>query len=305
MNDKPLIAIVGPTAVGKSAIAFSLAKEYNAEIVSADSMQVYKHLDIGTAKPSQKEREEVPHHLVDLVEPWESFDLSTYQQLALSAIADIHSRGKLPLLTGGTGLYVRSVLEDYLFTQKSSDPQVRDELSQMSAAEIQAKLSQVDPATASRLHLNDRRRLERALEVYLVTGKPISQQQSQMSRKKRYHSLAFCLTRTRPELYQRVERRVDQMVEEGLLQEAKMLYELNLNSQHTAMQAIGYKEFFPFFRGECSLEDAISILKRNTRRYAKRQLTWFRQEDVIWVDLTQLGMEGAKEQIANSINSSL
>lgn len=285
--------------MGKSALALAVAKEFSAEIVSADSMQIYKKLDIGTAKPSPQEREEVPHHLLDVVEPWESFDLSTYQKLALGAISDIHRRGKLPLLSGGTGLYVRSVLEDYLFTEESSAPSIRSELSQMSTVDLLAKLKAVDPKSALRLHPNDRRRLERALEVYLVTGKPISQQQSQMSRKKRFHSLTFCLTRSRPELYRRVEQRVDQMIQEGLLDEARMLYDLTSAPQQTAMQAIGYKEFFPFFRGECSLEDAISILKRNTRRYAKRQLTWFRREDVIWLDLTELGEEGTTNKIIN------
>lgn len=288
--------------MGKSALALAVAKEFSAEIVSADSMQIYKKLDIGTAKPSPQEREEVTHHLLDVVEPWESFDLSTYQKLALGAISDIHRRGKLPLLSGGTGLYVRSVLEDYLFTEESSAPSIRSELSQMSTVDLLAKLKAVDPKSALRLHPNDRRRLERALEVYLVTGKPISQQQSQMSRKKRFHSLTFCLTRSRPELYRRVEQRVDQMIQEGLLDEARMLYDLTSAPQQTAMQAIGYKEFFPFFRGECSLEDAISILKRNTRRYAKRQLTWFRREDVTWVDLTELNEEGAIKMIREIIN---
>ncbi len=296
------MAIVGPTAVGKSAVCFALAKEYDLEIVSADSMQVYKKLDIGTAKPSLKEREEVPHHLVDLVEPWENFNLSTYQRLALSAIAGIHNRGKLPLLSGGTGLYVRAVLEDYLFGQRSSDPQVRRELARLSTLDLAAKLRQVDPAAASRLHLNDRRRLERALEVYLVTGSTISQQQAHMTRKKRYRSVVFCLTRQRAELYRRIEERVDQMLAEGLLDEARMLFQLSIDANHTARQAIGYKEFFPYFRGDCSLEEAVVTLKRNTRHYAKRQLTWFRREDVVWLNLTELGPQQALSKIKAAVD---
>ena len=288
---------MGPTAVGKSAIALSLAREYGAEIVSADSMQVYKRLDIGTAKPTLNEREEVPHHLLDLIEPWENFDLSSYQKLALTTIGEIHNRGKLPLLTGGTGLYVRAVLEDFLFVAKSSDPVVRAKLSQKSSSDLHAMLKRVDLQAAKRLHPNDRRRIERALEVYLVTGKPISQQQAQMSHKKRFNSITFCLTRKRAELYRRIERRVDEMLKAGLLEEARMLFELNPDS--TAMQAIGYKEFFPYFRGECSLDEATLILKRNTRRFAKSSSPGSK-EDVIWIDLTQLGFEGAWEAQATN-----
>ncbi|NLC46624.1 MAG: tRNA (adenosine(37)-N6)-dimethylallyltransferase MiaA [Firmicutes bacterium] len=283
--------------MGKSAFALALAQELGAEIVSADSMQVYRKLNIGTAKPSPEEQQLVPHHLIDLVEPWENFDLAKYQQLALSAIGDIHSRGKLPLLTGGTGLYVRAVLEDYLFPQKSADKNVRAQLESFTTEQLYARLEEVDPDSALRLHPNDRRRIERAVEVFLVTGKPISQQQAQMSRKKRYRSLAFCLTRERSELYERINKRVDLMMEQGLLAEAKMLYELKLDDSHTAMQAIGYKEFFPYFRGECTLEEAVSILKRNTRRYAKRQLSWFRQEDVVWLNLTGLSGEEVMRQL--------
>ena len=202
--------------MGKSAFALALAQELGAEIVSADSMQVYRKLNIGTAKPSPEEQQLVPHHLIDLVEPWENFDLAKYQQLALSAIGDIHSRGKLPLLTGGTGLYVRAVLEDYLFPQKSADKNVRAQLESFTTEQLYARLEEVDPDSALRLHPNDRRRIERAVEVFLVTGKPISQQQAQMSRKKRYRSLAFCLTRERSELYERINKRVDLMMEQGL-----------------------------------------------------------------------------------------
>lgn len=297
-----MIAIVGPTAVGKSELALTLAKKYHGEIIALDSMQIYRGLDIGTAKPTLKEQQAVPHHLFDLVEPWEPFDLAQYQELALATIAEIHSRGKIPFLVGGTGLYLRAVLYDFLFSEESSDPKLRAELESQETEVLYQELQKVDPETAARLHPNDRRRIVRGVEVYLVTGEPISARQAQTTKRERFGSLIFCLTRKRSELYQRINLRVDKMLELGLLAEAEELYKLDQTMETTARQAIGYKEFFPYFRGEYSYEEAVRILKRNTRRYAKRQLTWFRKEDPIWIDLTE-GEEQAKGRMERAIET--
>jgi len=277
------VFLVGPTGVGKTEASVWLAKRVNAEIVSADSMSVYRGMDIGAAKATPREREEVRHHLIDVVEPTEPFSVGTYRKLATAAIEDIHRRGKLALVCGGTGLYVRSLV-DGLFEGPEADWGLRDEL--LAEAErkgpevLHARLREVDPEAAEKLSPKDVRRLVRALEVHSETRRPISQLQVQWKRKSRTVPI-FGLTMGREALYERIEQRVEEMFRHGLVEETKRLLERGLRENRTAMQAIGYKEVVRFLDGEYSLNEAKTVLKRNTRRYAKRQLTWFRKDDRI------------------------
>ncbi|HHW14968.1 MAG TPA: tRNA (adenosine(37)-N6)-dimethylallyltransferase MiaA [Firmicutes bacterium] len=283
-----LLAIVGPTAVGKSEVAVEVARIIDGEIVSADSMQVYRGLDIGTGKLSPAERGGVPHHLLDVVEPEETYSVARYEREALAAIAAIHRRGRVPLLVGGTGLYYRAVVRDYLFEGPGADPELRarlaDEAQREGAPALHRRLAEIDPVAAGRIHPNDLRRIIRALEVYILSGVPLSQQQ-QGSEEPRFDLVAVGLTAPRGVLYARIERRVDAMLAKGLLAEVRTLVDRGLESWLTSIQALGYKEFLPYLRGEEDLATAVVRLKRETRRYAKRQLTWFRREPhVHWLD---------------------
>lgn len=299
MTGEPLLVVVGPTAVGKTAVLMELAPRLDAEVVSADSMQVYRGLDIGTAKPSPEERRRVPHHLIDVAEPGERFTVARYQKLAREAIADIHRRGKLPILSGGTGLYVQAVLEPLLFPDAGEDLELRARLAREAEEQgpgvLHRRLSQVDPETAARLAPADLRRVVRALEVYERTGKPISQLQREAREAGEappYRPLKIGLIRPRPILYARIEARVDEQVREGLLDEARRVFALvraggaGQAGEKTALQALAYKELFPYLEGRESLEQAVARLKTAVRRYAKRQLTWFRRDpEIVWVDL--------------------
>ncbi|HHW08792.1 MAG TPA: tRNA (adenosine(37)-N6)-dimethylallyltransferase MiaA [Firmicutes bacterium] len=293
----PLLVLVGPTAVGKTEVAIELALLLGGEVVGADSMQIYRGMDIGTAKPRPEERRGVPHHLIDVVDPGTPFNVATYRRLATAAIAGIHLRGALPILCGGTGLYIKAVLGDFLFPDEGALPELRRQLEERAqhegAAVLHAELAQVDPETAARLHPNDIRRVIRALEVYKSTGEPLSvhlarQNQPGTNDSCPYQVVKIGLVRRREELYERINRRVIWLVENGLLEETKRLMDMGFFSGNmkVAAQAIGYKEMYRYLTGEISLEQAIADLQKATRRYAKRQLTWFRSDkEIRWFDM--------------------
>ncbi|OZM58656.1 tRNA (adenosine(37)-N6)-dimethylallyltransferase MiaA [Lottiidibacillus patelloidae] len=289
MKEK-LIAIVGPTAVGKTKTSIELAKALNGEIISGDSMQVYKHMDIGTAKVKDEEMEGIPHHLIDIKEPTEPFSVAEFQKRATELITDINQRGKIPIIVGGTGLYVQSVTHQYNFSDASSNVEFRNKLEQQVAENgiepLYQKLVSIDPKSAENIHPNNHRRVIRALEVYHETGLTMSEYQAKQQKESPYDLFMVGLTMDRDKLYERINMRVDMMVEEGLIEEVKGLHEKGVRDCQS-VQAIGYKEIYDFIEGNVSLEGAIENLKQNSRRYAKRQLTWFRNKmDISWYDMT-------------------
>ena len=281
-NKIKIAAIVGPTAGGKTSLSIALAKKYNGEIVSCDSMQIYTKMNIGTAKPSIEEMDGVPHHMIDVCDPGQKFSCSDYAEMALDCINDIISRGKLPILCGGTGLYLDSLLRGVRDDGATEDSAFREEMQKFAddfgAEALHEKLRVIDPEAAENIHKNNVRRVIRALEVFHTTGKTKTQLDA-LSREKeaRFDPLVIYLNYSnRDVLYHRIDKRVDMMIEEGLLEEAKELYQNDLLSPDTtAGQAIGYKELLPFFEGRSSLDEAIEQLKLDTRHYAKRQMTWF------------------------------
>lgn len=284
-----LLCILGPTAVGKTELALSIADRIGGEIISVDSRQIYRYMDIGTAKPTPEQLNLVPHHMIDCVTPDETFSVADYQKGADRAIEEIHQRGKVPMLVGGSGLYFRAVV-DGIFQGPQADTSFRHELRQeaeeLGIQHLYNRLESVDPEAAARIHHNDLIRIIRALEVYEKSGKRISELQKQWKHSEpRYDFAAFGLTRPRSELYKRIEARVDQMMTQGLLDEVRSLskYSRDLPS----MNCLGYKELFSFLDGQCDLDEAIRLIKRNTRRFAKRQLTWFKKDKRIrWIDLS-------------------
>jgi len=284
----PLLVIAGPTASGKTALAIEIAKKIGGEVVSADSMQVYKDMNIGTAKPDEEEMAGIPHHLLDVVSPDTNFSLAQFAVLAHEAIRDIHARGKVPILAGGTGLYIDTVTENRPLSENAFDPRVREEL--QAAWEVQggeamfATLTRLDPAAAARLHPNEKRRILRALEIYYTTGETKSAHCKKKS-EKIYDYFVFALELPREILYNRINRRVDVMLEAGLLEEVRSVYATLRGKQRTALQGVGYKELIWFLEGRATYEEAVELLKRNTRRLAKRQMTWFRANpNIIWLD---------------------
>lgn len=290
---KPLIVLTGPTAVGKTSLSISLAKAVNGEIISADSMQVYKGMDIGSAKIRKEEMQGVTHYLVDILEPEEGFHIVKFQELAKAALEEIYAKGKIPILVGGTGFYIQAVTRDIDFTQAEQETSYREELEQFAkekgAEYLHEKLREVDSKSAENIHANNVKRVIRALEFYHQNGTPISEHNEEQKQQTSPYNLAyFVLTAPREILYERIDRRVDQMMEEGLLEEVKSLRERGCHRGMVSMQGLGYKEILAYLEGEYPLEEAVRILKRDTRHFAKRQLTWFRREqDVIWVDKEQ------------------
>lgn len=290
---KPLIVLTGPTAVGKTSLSISLAKAVNGEIISADSMQVYKGMDIGSAKIRKEEMQGVTHYLVDILEPEEEFHIIKFQELAKAALEEIYAKGKIPILVGGTGFYIQAVTRDIDFTQAEQETSYREELEQFAkekgAEYLHEKLREVDSKSAENIHANNVKRVIRALEFYHQNGTPISEHNEEQKQQTSPYNLAyFVLTAPREILYERIDRRVDQMMEEGLLEEVKSLRERGCHRGMVSMQGLGYKEILAYLEGEYPLEEAVRILKRDTRHFAKRQLTWFRREqDVIWVDKEQ------------------
>ncbi|WP_077617904.1 tRNA (adenosine(37)-N6)-dimethylallyltransferase MiaA [Bacillus sinesaloumensis] len=290
LKKEKLIVLIGPTAVGKTKLSIELAKKLNAEIISGDSMQIYKGMDIGTAKITSDEMEGIPHHLIDIKEPHESFSVAEFQEIVRNLITDIHNRGKLPMIVGGTGLYIQSVIFDYQFTDNASNPEYRKTLEkQVSENGIDSlfkKLKEIDPVSAERIHPNNIRRVIRALEIVETTGKTMTEYVEGQKQELIYDVALVGLTMERGKLYERINKRVDLMVESGLLKEVTNFYSRGLRGCQS-IQAIGYKELYAYLEGTLTLEEAINQLKQNTRRYAKRQLTWFRNKmDVKWFDMS-------------------
>ncbi|ASV65873.1 tRNA (adenosine(37)-N6)-dimethylallyltransferase MiaA [Cytobacillus sp. FSL W7-1323] len=286
-----IIILIGPTAVGKTKTSIELAKKYNGEIISGDSMQIYKGMDIGTAKITKEETEGISHHLIDIKEPDESFSTAEFQTIVREKITEISSKGKLPIIVGGTGLYIQSVLFDYQFSNAPSDDDFRYRLEERAKVEgnvcIHKELQVVDPVSAGKIHPNNIRRVIRALEVYHCTGKTMTEWQSKQELESVYNAAVIGLTMDRDLLYKRINQRIDMMMDNGLLEEVKGFSDKGLQNCQS-MQAIGYKEFYPYFDGLITLDEAVDQLKQNSRRYAKRQLTWFRNKlDVSWIDMSE------------------
>lgn len=290
MNKKPFIILTGPTSVGKTALSIALARAVNGEIISADSMQVYKYMDIGTAKITPEEMDNIPHYLISEFEPDEEFNVVKFQQYAKEYIRRIHEKGKLPILVGGTGFYIQAVLYDIDFTENETDYSYRRELEQLAEEQgsvyLHTLLKKVDPDSAELIHPNNVKRIIRALEYAKLTGERISvHNEEQKGKESPYNYCYFVLTKDRAKLYESINKRVDLMFTKGLLAEVKGLAEQGFTRELVSMQGLGYKELLAYLEGECTLEEAIALLKRDTRHYAKRQLTWFKRErEVIWVD---------------------
>lgn len=292
-----MIAIGGPTASGKTALSLALAKRFGGEVISADSMQIYRGLDIGTAKASAAEQAEVPHHLLDIKDPEEPFSVAEYVKLADACIRSLTGQQRLPLVVGGTGLYISSLLDGIAFAEQKNDPALRRVLQSRAEAEgsmaLYQELAAIDPEAAAKIHPNNQGRVIRALELYRLTGKTMTQQKAESRPAQApYEALVFCLgAGERSALYERIDRRVDSMLQNGILPEAELVWK-NREKYKTAAQAIGYKEFFAYFEGTASLEECAEKLKQASRNYAKRQLTWFRRmPGVHWLDMTRPGEE--------------
>ncbi len=283
MNKKKLIILTGPTAVGKTALSVELAKEIGGEIISADSMQVYKYMDIGSAKITPDEMQDIPHYLVDILDPKEEFNVFLFQKLAKEAMDKIYANGHIPILVGGTGFYIQSVLYDIDFTDNDADTPYRAELEQLASEKGQEylhnMLKEVDAASAEIIHANNVKRVIRALEYYKLTGTPISEHnRTEREKESPYDFCYFVLNDERAKLYERIEHRVDLMVADGLVEEVQKLKDMGLDRTYISMQGLGYKEILAYLDGEYDLEQALYLIKRDTRHFAKRQLTWFRRE---------------------------
>lgn len=281
-----VVAIVGPTAVGKTSLSIAVAKQFNGEIISADSMQVYRGMDIGTAKVTKEEQQGISHYMIDIKDPKETFTVADFQSQVRESIEFIANKDKLPVIIGGSGLYIQAALFDYQFSNVTRDEGWSKEMEALVAEKgiepLYRKLQEIDPEQADKIHPNNHRRVIRALEIYETTGLKMSEYQKKQKKEALYDIIWVGLEMDRQTLYERINMRVDQMMSDGLLQEVKMLYNQGL-SECQSMQAIGYKEFIPYFRGEITLQTAIDLLKRNSRRYAKRQYTWFKNKlDIPW-----------------------
>lgn len=287
---KPLVIIAGATAVGKTGLSIELAKRLNAEIISADSMQIYRMMDIGTAKIMPHEMEGVKHYLIDELDPKEEFNIVEFKMRAKQYIDDIHSRGKIPMIVGGTGFYIQAVLYDIDFCEMDNDSEYREQLlklkEEIGTEGLHAILKEKDPKSAEHIHPNDLKRILRALEYYKLTGESISvHNENEAQKESPYNAAYFVLNKERETLYEDINRRIDIMLENGLVDEVKALMEYGCTKEMISMQGLGYKEIIRYLEGECSLDDAVFVLKRDTRHFAKRQLTWFKRErNVIWVD---------------------
>ena len=294
---QPLIVLTGPTAVGKTSLSISLAKAVKGEIISADSMQVYKKMDIGSAKIRSEEMQGIPHYLVDVLEPEEEFHIVKFQQMAKKAMEDIYSRGKIPILVGGTGFYIQAVTKDIDFTEAQQENDYRKELEALAEEKggehLHEMLRKVDPVSADAIHAHNVKRVIRALEFYHQNGSPISAHNEEQKQHESPYNLAyFVLNMPRELLYERIDLRVDQMMKEGLLEEVSRLKEEGCHRGMVSMQGLGYKEILAYLDGEYPLEEAVRVLKRDTRHFAKRQLTWFRREqELTWVNKDQFSYQ--------------
>ncbi len=308
MSKPRVVAVGGPTASGKTALSVALARAFDGEIINADSMQIYKNLDVGTAKPSAEERQGIPHYLLDFLPPETPYSVADFTAAADPLIRDITARGRLPLVVGGTGLYITSLLSGMAFAPEKTDPAIRARLQARADTEggaaLYAELQRIDPDYAAQVHPNNLPRVIRALELFEATGRRMSDQRREARPAEApYHALCLCLTcRDRAVLYSRIDRRVDEMVENGVLDEARQVYD-HRDAYRTAAQAIGYKEFFPYFEGTANLTECTERLKQATRNYAKRQLTWFRrQNDAVWLYLDE---EDATERACTLVRAFL
>lgn len=287
---KPLIVLTGPTAVGKTKLSIALAKAVNGEIISADSMQVYRYMDVGSAKITPDEMDGVPHHLVDVLNPTEDFNIVLFQQLAKKSMEEIYAKGRIPILVGGTGFYIQALTRDIDFTQSEQDDSYRKELEALVAEKgssfLHDMLASVDPKSAEDIHENNVKRVIRALEFYKQNGTRISEHNEEQKEHVSPYNLAyFVLNAPRPLLYERIDARVDEMLKNGLVEEVKTLQRMGCHRGMVSMQGLGYKEILAWLEGEYPYDEAVRILKRDTRHFAKRQLTWFRREgEVTWVD---------------------
>ena len=289
----PIIVLTGPTSVGKTKASIGLAKVVGGEIISAESMQVYRHMDIGSAKIRRDEMEGIPHYLVDVLEPDEEFHVARFQQMAKQSMEQIYANGHIPIVVGGTGFYIQALLYDIDFSEGEENTAYRKELeafaNENGANALHDRLREVDPKSADEIHANNVKRVIRALEFYHQTGMPISQHNEEERKKESPYSFAyFVLNDERSRLYERIDRRVDKMIDEGLVDEVRALKLRGYDRKMVSMQGLGYKEILSYLEGECSLEEAVYILKRDTRHFAKRQITWFKRErDVIWLPKDQ------------------
>lgn len=291
MNKRPLIILTGPTAVGKTALSIRLAKKVNGEIISADSMQVYKGMDIGSAKVSKEEMEGVKHYLIDVLDPSDEFNVVKFQEMAKEAMEEIYSKGKIPIIAGGTGFYIQSILYDIDFEKNENDREYRTYLENIAATEggekkLYEMLENIDPKSAVSIHENNVKRVIRALEFFQETGTPISEHnEEQREKESPYNFCYFVLNDDREKMYANIEKRVDIMLDTGLVAEVKTLHEKGYHKEMVSMQGLGYKEILDYLNGEISLDRAVYLIKRDTRHFAKRQLTWFRREkNVTWVN---------------------
>ena len=283
---QPLIVLTGPTAVGKTSLSIQLAKAIGGEIISADSMQVYRHMDIGSAKVTADEMEGVPHHLIDVLEPDQDFNVVTFQHMAKEALQGIYNRRRIPIIAGGTGFYIQALLYDIDFKENEDGSPVRRELEELAAREgeaapavLHAMLEEIDPDSAARIHANNVKRVIRAIEYYRLTGRKISvHNQEERTKESPYDFLYYVVNTERPVLYARIDRRVDQMMENGLVEEVQTLKSMGCHRGQTSMQGLGYKEILDYLDGRCTLDEAVYVLKRDTRHFAKRQLTWFKRD---------------------------
>lgn len=297
---KPLIVLTGPTAVGKTKLSIALAKAVNGEIISADSMQVYKYMDIGSAKIREEEMQGIRHYLVDELLPEEEFHIVRFQQMAKTAMEEIYAKGKIPILVGGTGFYIQAVTRDIDFTEAEQDDGYRKELEALASEKgneyLHRMLEKVDPKSAKEIHANNVKRVIRALEFYHQNHTPISSHnQEQKEHTSPYNLVYFVLNAPRELLYERIDKRVDEMLKEGLVDEVRHLKEMGYQKGMVSMQGLGYKEILSYLEGEYPLEEAVRILKRDTRHFAKRQLTWFRREpEVTWVNKDEFDYDEPK-----------
>jgi tRNA dimethylallyltransferase len=301
-----LLVLVGPTAVGKTKLSLELARIHGCEIISGDSMQVYRGMDIGTAKISLKDQQGITHHLIDIIEPDEAFSVAAFQQNAEQLIQDIHERGHLPFIVGGTGLYIESLCYQFQFSEASADEAFRLEqaayLQEHGEQALHKKLSLVDPISAERLHPNNTRRVVRALEILHVTGTTLSAQLAGQQKESPYDLCIIGLTMDRALLYKRIEQRIDQMLEQGLVEEVRQLLARGYTEHYVSMQGLGYKEIIRYLQGEYTFDEAVTLLKRDTRHYAKRQLSWFRHmKDIHWINVTELTNFSTHLQMINDI----
>ena len=302
-----VIVIVGPTGIGKTRLSIELAKKINGEIVSADSMQIYRKMNIGTAKPSEEEKQGIPHYMMDILDMGENFSVAQYQSMAFSCIEQILKKGKTPIVVGGTGLYINSIVDEIIYSEIEENPEYRKKLEEIAKENgnefLHNELKEKDPEAANRIEINDLKRIIRALEVYEMTGKTITEQQENSKPKDtKYEYIIIGLKTDREIIYDRINRRVEQMFEQGLLEEAKEILKLT-DESNTSHQAIGYKELAKYFEGIESLEEAKENIKKESRHYAKRQFTWFnRNERIVWLD-SEVSVAENIEKIKNMMNN--